>query len=50
MATLNIHTTLPGADNPGNALEMLCWARVAVMSVYLTSVRIQKTKREVCPT
>lgn len=50
MNTLNLHFALQSAGNPGSALEMLCWAYAADMSVHMTSVRIQKTKREVCPT
>jgi len=50
MNTLNLHFALQSAGNSGNAPEMLCLAYAADMSVHMTSVRIQKTKREVCPT
>lgn len=50
MTTLNLNNILLTASNPGKYRAMLRWTCAAEMSVHMSSVRIQKNQREVCPT
>lgn len=50
MTTLNLYNILLTASNPGKYRAMLRWTCAAEMSVHMSSVRIQKNQREVCPT